>query len=218
MGKSRGGFYASTEEGKRHSLEALAPPDVAHVKHGLSMAAGNLFPCDKCPCQKTCEEWSAGARCALEASYLQARRAQLQSVGHLEPVDYPAIDALLWTEVRLHRAARALTAWGETTPFADKAGLVEVQPLAREATRLLATWQNQLKALGLTPVERRRIAQDSEQGPAAQIARALAAISMRETPQAGTPVVDGEFVAKGEPGPETHEDAPGCDDSGAGDL
>lgn len=167
------------------------PPEVAAIKHGLRMAAGNLLACDRCAVRDSCPEHRPGERCQVEAAYLVDRRAELAKVAHLEPVDFPALDALLWTELRLQRAARALSVWGELQPGADK-GYLELQPLAEQATKLLVTWAKQLQALSLTPAERRRL-QEERGSPAAAIRAAFEALQQEQ--RAAQPVAEAEFTA-----------------------
>jgi len=167
-----GGGGPRTPEGRARMLANLTgDPRTAAVRHGLRMATGELLRCDGCPVKATCEEFRAGDRCWLEAQYLQDRRAQVLAVGHLSPLDWPAVDALLWCEVRIQRAARALGAQGELLPGGDS-GFLELQPLVVAATALVGTWGNLLSKLSPTP-EARRALEQANGGPGAALAAAI---------------------------------------------
>lgn len=203
-----------TPDGRARALAQLGyPPGLAHITHGATMAAGNLMPCDKCLKQNDCEAHQAGERCQLEAAYLAERRGQLGQITHLEAIDGPAVDALVWTEIRLQRLARALSVYGEFVTGPRK-GQVSLQPIAAQADKLLTTWTRQLQGLGLTPGERRKLAA-SDGGPAAKIAEALEALADRDRPQAKAEAVDADFQAEDVPEThQSHEASPGGDGTG----
>jgi len=157
----RRGHTDKTPEGKAASLEALeahrTPPGEARLTHGVYAEAGVYMRCDRCPVRAECGAYTEHALCEHEQLYVTDRRAQVAALPFVDEVlDGPALSVLLWTEVRLQRAARYLAVAGETTK-----GLDQYTPLAREVTSLVNSWRQTLTALNLTPGQRRRLAIES---------------------------------------------------------
>ena len=201
-GDNRGGG-PKTPEGIARRAEALdthrADPEIAHLVHGVQGRPGVLMACDRCAVKGTCGDVEPGGRCRIEAAYLAERRPALLSLGHLDAVlDGPALDILLWTEVRLLRAGRYLAEVGELLPGAAQ-GFAEYQPLAREVPRLVASWRSTLTALGITPAARRALEAKGESGPAAALAAAFGELARQEREKAAA-TIDGEVTDEGDGG------------------
>lgn len=186
-------------EALERSLANLThPPGEAHIVHGFFARPGALMKCARCPVSATCADCDPDGSCRLEAAYLSERKAALLTIGHLDPVtDGPAIAALLWTEVRLHRAARYMAEKGELDPASEETGNLAYTPVARDSIALMGSWQTQLKTLGVTPSERRRLAGSGEGGLGAALAQALAGLTQRDADERKAGAVDGDFTAEG---------------------
>ena len=169
------------------------------LKHGVRAADGCLMRCDKCAVRQSCEACEAGGACALEAEYVRDRRAAIRELPFIdETLDGPALSILVWQEVRIIRAARYLAVHGELLPGAESSYL-EAQPLDRNLSTLVNSWQRHLQALGLTPPERKRLASTGEAGPAAAIAEAIRKLSREEREEKP---IDADFEAADEEGAE----------------
>ncbi len=180
-----------TPEGRTRALANLPNPETAGLQHGVQGRAGLLYPCDKCVCAD-CPEKLAGARCKIEAQYIAARRQELHQVPHITPADWPAVDLLIWQEVRIDRARRFLAQAGEFLPGADK-GYVEWQPVAQGLPALMNSYNRMLQALGLTPGERKKLEEKGDAGAGASIAAALREIAAQERTRGA---IEGDFEAQ----------------------
>lgn len=197
---NRGSAGPKTAAGKQRALANLPDPPTAALQHGVLSRVGLLYPCDKCACLE-CPEKAAGERCRIEARYIAARREELHQVTHITPADWPAVDLLIWQEVRIDRARRFLAEAGEFLPGAEK-GYVEWQPVAQALPALMNSYNRMLAALGLTPAERRKLEDRGESGAAAGLAAAIREIADRE--RSGE-VLEGDFEAEEPEGAEEPE-------------
>ena len=145
-----------TEDGKARALANLLPGESA-LKHGVQTPAGVLMFCDRCPLRDGCKHHRAGAICQPEEEYVSERRAELRAVPHISVLDWPALEVLLWSEVRLTRAARYLAAKGELAADGE-----DFLPVAKHAEKLMTSWRANLLALSLTPSLRRELERTSE--------------------------------------------------------
>lgn len=190
-----------TPEGQARALANLPDPPTAALQHGVEGRIGLLYPCDKCAVTE-CPDKLEGARCRREASFIATRREELHAVQHITPADWPAVDLLIWQEVRLDRARRFLAQAGEFLPGAEQ-GYLEWQPVAEKLPALVNSYMRQLQALGLTPAERKRLEEKGDAGTGASIAAALREIAAGERRQGA---IEGDFEAQdaetGEQGPE----------------
>ena len=169
------------------------------LKHGVRAADGCLMRCDRCAVRQSCESMESGGTCGLEAEYVRDRRAAIRELPFIDEVlDGPALSILVWQEVRIIRAARYLAAHGELLPGAES-GYLEAQPLDRNLSTLVNSWQRHLQALGLTPPERKRLASTGEAGPAAAIAEAIRKLAKEEREEEP---IDADFEVSGEEGVE----------------
>jgi len=135
---------------------SLPPPGDAHLTHGFARRWA-VMSCNACCLRNECASFVAGGRCAEEETYMEQRRSDLLASGRLDPVlDGPALALLLWSEVRLHRAARYLAKAGELLPGAE-AGYLEIQPLSKSLLSLLNAWRLLAAELGLTPMQRAKL-------------------------------------------------------------
>lgn len=191
-----------TPAGKSRALANLQDPQTATLLHGVASRAGLLYLCDKCVCA-TCPQKTPGARCRIEAEFIAGRRAELQAVPHITPADWPAVDLLIWQEVRIDRARRFLAEAGEFLPGADK-GYIEWQPVAERLPALVNSYMRQLQALGLTPGERKRLEEKGDAGAGASIADAIRRLAAGERE---AEALEGDFVAVDDEGNEEAEDA-----------
>jgi hypothetical protein len=189
-----------TAQGKETALGNLLPPGQAAVTHGVRMADGVFLYCDRCAVRVAgCEAYQAGGDCALERQYIADRRAEVLAMPHLDAVlDGPAVSVLLWLELRLLRASRALAMTGETRVSKDGKTL-EYVPLADRLGGLISTWRETLKALNLTPAGRKAMADDGRGGPGADLAAALRDLAAQDRAKAAR-TLDGECEEVGSDG------------------
>ena len=186
----------ATDPDARAAQLANIGPD-SSLKHGVRAADGCLMRCDKCPVRDRCEAMEPGGTCALEAEYVRDRRAAIRELPFIDPIlDGPALSILVWQELRIIRAARYLSAFGELLPGAES-GYLEAQPLSQKLSTLVNSWQRHLQNMGLTPPERKRLTSTGEAGPAAAIAEAIRKLSREERDEA---CIDADFEASDEEG------------------
>lgn len=187
-----------TPEGRARALANLPNPETVALQHGVDVRTWLLYLCDKCVCTE-CPDKLEGARCRLEANYIAARRQELHAVQHITPADWPAVDLLIWQEVRIDRARRFLAQAGEFLPGASS-GYVEWQPVAERLPALVNSYMRQLQALGLTPAERKKLEEKGDAGTGASIAAAIRELAAGERTRGA---IDGDFEAQdAEPDPE----------------
>ena len=174
-------------------LANLAPEN--SLRHGVFSRDGNLMACDRCPLRERCDRHDAGARCALEAEYVETRTRQIVELPFIDGLlDSPAVSVLVWMECRIARAMAYLGTAGDLLPGAE-AGYLESQPLDRQLSTLVNSYWRALEKLGLTPMERRKLASEGEDGPAAQLAAAIRELSRQER-SAEEDVTDAEFTTE----------------------
>lgn len=144
--------------------ENLIAPEEAPLKHGLRARPGNLMRCNRCAAREACGACERDGLCRIEADYLLRRRKALLTLPHLNPeLDGPLLDQMLWYEVRVQRAARALAVTGELLPGAEQ-GYGEYNPLAVQVQPIMNTLLKLYQVLGITPAMRRALAADMDQG------------------------------------------------------
>lgn len=165
------------DERARGRVRSLAnlQPETAAMTHGAWARQGVLLPRDKCVCHDCLSASDKSGVCETERKYLEQRRGEVLRLTHITPVDWPLVEVLVWTELRIQRAARWLAYRGE---IADS-GPLDWQPLAAKLPALLNTHQRLCDALGLTPTSRARL-QANEDTAARAIADAFRAVTGAE--------------------------------------
>lgn len=182
-----------TPEGREVALANLAMDGSARIQSGAFMRHGVLMPCAKCML-RDCPERREGEVCRAEEVWAVERRAQVRALEHVEPVDWPTVELLVWAELRLQRLARYMAASGEYLPGGPQ--YVELQPAAEHAPKLINVWRSLAVALGIGPLERKRLSATGEGGPGAVLARVFAEVAEARAEQAAA-TVEGDFEADG---------------------
>ena len=194
-GSNRGGGPKTADGKAAVAANLRVPAGEAALTHGVKARPGIIMACDRCAVKGTCESVVPGGYCPQELAYLQDRRQAVLSLAHLDAaLDRPALEVLLWQEVRILRAARYLAEVGELLPGAES-GYAEYQPLAKELPKLVASWRSTLQALGVTPAARRALEDKGEGGPGAVLAGLVAEVRKAEAAEKAA-TLEGDFEAQ----------------------